>query len=717
MKDTALPRPLKRALTASVTFAILSAALLFAAPGVAAAAPAENTFATITGTLVGETPSAPAVPGVAVTLVAFVNCNNDVEGCPGSVFGQIYKATTTSSSTGAYSFSAVPVTSENCVAPGAGHDDCFISWTLSAPRTADHTYFASSTHFDPTDGTVANLEMHPASSISGVVTQADDQATPLSGLTVTVQPSSGFAPASAVTDSRGRYSIHFLQPGAYAVSLQTSAFNVPASYTVPLGSAETITNANFSLKPLTVVTGFVSSTTSPTIGLAGIVVRTSGTGTASTTTDASGMFVFPKKFVGGTSNSLTYSDPAGNYGQQTVSFTAVAGQNIALKALLVQGGHITGTVLRNGPTPAGLPGVLVKAVQRSTGLTVSTSTGGIDGRYDLPAVPPGAYSVQFLPPTGFVAQTWPRASGVDTGRLITVASGHTVTGIDALIDTSLTLGGVSGTVTLLATPVQAAPGATVTITSPDAVRTFTATTDSAGKYSITGVPSGDYTAKFVPASTAYLTQWYGGSTTEAGSTSITVSQGRTRTATNIALAKKKTFGTAPAPTISGTFNLGSTLTLGIGTWSPTPDSYTYEWRRNGVPIVGATAKTYILTASDVEAIMSVNVTATKGADYLQTRGSRFSGTVTNVLTSAPTPTIVGTAVAGQTLLVSTLAWSPAPVGLTFQWKRDYVNIAGATGTGYRLTTADRGHKITVTVTGTKPGFISQYHTSAAVSAK
>jgi hypothetical protein len=74
-----------------------------------------------------------------------------------------------------------------------------------------------------------------------------------------------------------------------------------------------------------------------------------------------------------------------------------------------------------------------------------------------------------------------------------------------------------------------------------------------------------------------------------------------------------TTGTAPEntvlPVISGTLEVGQTLTTTNGTWLYTPTSYTYQWKDDGATIVGATNSTYQLTASEVGATITVVVTA------------------------------------------------------------------------------------------------------------
>jgi hypothetical protein len=55
-----------------------------------------------------------------------------------------------------------------------------------------------------------------------------------------------------------------------------------------------------------------------------------------------------------------------------------------------------------------------------------------------------------------------------------------------------------------------------------------------------------------------------------------------------------------APTISGTAQVGQTLTATTGTWTHNPTSYTYQWANSSTgPIPGATGLTYVPTNSDV----------------------------------------------------------------------------------------------------------------------
>ncbi len=66
-----------------------------------------------------------------------------------------------------------------------------------------------------------------------------------------------------------------------------------------------------------------------------------------------------------------------------------------------------------------------------------------------------------------------------------------------------------------------------------------------------------------------------------------------------------------APIVSGTTEVGLTLTCSQGTWAtPAPTSYTYKWLRDGVAIGGAESSVYTVTAADEGHSISCEVTAT-----------------------------------------------------------------------------------------------------------
>ena len=65
-----------------------------------------------------------------------------------------------------------------------------------------------------------------------------------------------------------------------------------------------------------------------------------------------------------------------------------------------------------------------------------------------------------------------------------------------------------------------------------------------------------------------------------------------------------------APVVSGTAAINQTLSVTNGTWTNSPTSYTYQWLANSVAITSnATSNTFVLTATQVGANISCNVTA------------------------------------------------------------------------------------------------------------
>ncbi len=64
------------------------------------------------------------------------------------------------------------------------------------------------------------------------------------------------------------------------------------------------------------------------------------------------------------------------------------------------------------------------------------------------------------------------------------------------------------------------------------------------------------------------------------------------------------------PTITGTAQVGETLTANDGTWTgrPTP-TLTRVWEADGVAIEGATGTTYVPVEDDIGAVITVTVTA------------------------------------------------------------------------------------------------------------
>lgn len=66
---------------------------------------------------------------------------------------------------------------------------------------------------------------------------------------------------------------------------------------------------------------------------------------------------------------------------------------------------------------------------------------------------------------------------------------------------------------------------------------------------------------------------------------------------------------AVAPAITGTAQVGQTLTVTNGTWANSPTGYSRQWKRGAVN-VGAGATTYVPVSGDIGSPISCVVTAT-----------------------------------------------------------------------------------------------------------
>ncbi len=88
------------------------------------------------------------------------------------------------------------------------------------------------------------------------------------------------------------------------------------------------------------------------------------------------------------------------------------------------------------------------------------------------------------------------------------------------------------------------------------------------------------------------------------------------------------------PTVTGTAQVGQTLTCAEGGWNGTqPIAYAFQWMRDGTPIPGATLPTYLLTSDDAGAQIVCFVTASNGAGSV----AASSSAVIPVGLSAPAP--------------------------------------------------------------------------------
>ena len=164
------------------------------------------------------------------------------------------------------------------------------------------------------------------------------------------------------------------------------------------------------------------------------------------------------------------------------------------------------------------------------------------------------------------------------------------------------------------------------------------------------------------------------------------------------------------PSITGTPQVGQTLTAQPGTW--TPDSglaFSYRWMRDGTAITNATGATYVATQADADRDVTVQVTARRaGFTPARATSAPVSVEAPPVVEVTTPPSIAvrggGSAAAGAILDLTPGEWSNAD-GLTHshEWRARYgsnnESFVVQTG-GAELTVPDYvvGYRIFVTET-------------------
>jgi hypothetical protein len=169
------------------------------------------------------------------------------------------------------------------------------------------------------------------------------------------------------------------------------------------------------------------------------------------------------------------------------------------------------------------------------------------------------------------------------------------------------------------------------------------------------------------------------------------------------------------PVITGKAAVGSTLTAVPGNWGPTPVALNYRWYRSGTVISGAGRTTYALTPGDLGQTISVRVTGVKEGYTSVGRYSVPTPAVAAGALTAPTPAISGAVKVGSKLTALPGTWT-AGTTLNYRWYRSGVSITGAGYPTYVLTPADLGAKISLRVTGVKPGYTTVGRYSPATAA-
>jgi hypothetical protein len=134
------------------------------------------------------------------------------------------------------------------------------------------------------------------------------------------------------------------------------------------------------------------------------------------------------------------------------------------------------------------------------------------------------------------------------------------------------------------------------------------------------------------------------------------------------------------PTPSTTICAGSsTVNLSV---TATGTGLTYQWKKGGTDITGATSATYDVTSTTTDAASTSTYTVVVGGTCTPTLTSANAVVTVNALLKVTArPAALTTVCVG---LPATLSVTAMGTGLTYQWQKDSVNITGATNAAYTV---------------------------------
>ncbi|PYU10786.1 MAG: hypothetical protein DMG37_19065, partial [Acidobacteria bacterium] len=190
-------------------------------------------------------------------------------------------------------------------------------------------------------------------------------------------------------------------------------------------------------------------------------------------------------------------------------------------------------------------------------------------------------------------------------------------------------------------------------------------------------------------------------TSESGSTFDVVVSNTAGTATsNAATLTVNAAAVAPSITTqpaSQVVTVGQTATFAVVASGTTP--LTYQWRKNGTAISGATSSSYTTaatTSSDNGAQFTVVVSNVAGS--ATSNAATLTVNAAAVAPSITTQPASQAVTVGQTATFAVVAGGATP--LTYQWRKNGTAISGATSSSYTTaatTSSDNGAQFTVVV--------------------
>ena len=168
------------------------------------------------------------------------------------------------------------------------------------------------------------------------------------------------------------------------------------------------------------------------------------------------------------------------------------------------------------------------------------------------------------------------------------------------------------------------------------------------------------------------------------------------------------FSSVGTPVIGGTVTVGGSVTLDTGTGPRAGQSSGVDRGRAPRQPSDSTSST---PSGDLGATVRVEVTGTRTDYPTVTRASAESAAVAAGVLGSSKPTIGGKPKVGKTLKAEPGSWT-AGTTFSYAWYANGKKIKHQSAAKLTLTKAQKGTRITVKVTGRKPGYTTASRTSA-----
>ena len=177
-----------------------------------------------------------------------------------------------------------------------------------------------------------------------------------------------------------------------------------------------------------------------------------------------------------------------------------------------------------------------------------------------------------------------------------------------------------------------------------------------------------------------------------------------------------TYKSTKQPSITGTPQVGTPMTATTGRWAPAGATFSYQWIAGGVPVDGATNRSFAPRAEQLGQRIRVQVTATGRAMEPGVALSAYTDAVVpGDLIPTDEPTITGTPQVDNQLSATRGTWSRR-ASYSYQWSAAGKPVPGAVAPTFAPTAIQLGKRISVAVTASRPGYTTASARSTVTSA-